>query len=89
MKKLTSKMIIGRLTQTYKLPEWELFTEVCNDIMSPNARRADAIALSLWTQSETHPRIIVRGFEIKVNRSDWLQELKQPQKSETILGKQV
>jgi hypothetical protein len=61
-----------------------------------HSRRADAIALSLWTQPEQKKiqfdepgkkriiRTTVIGFEIKVNRSDWLNELKQPEKAETM-----
>ncbi|MDR1267937.1 MAG: hypothetical protein LBK82_00285 [Planctomycetaceae bacterium] len=97
MKKLTSKEVINWLTDKYHLPEWELFTEVVNDMVggTRHSRRADAIALSLWRQPEQkklqfdnlvpkHIRTTVIGFEVKVNRADWLQELKQSEKAETM-----
>lgn len=40
-------------------------------------RRADAIAFYLWPSNDY--KLI--GFEIKVSRADWLNELKQPEKS--------
>jgi len=46
------------------------------------ARYADAIAVNLWS-SRGHA---IHGFEIKVSRSDWLRELKDPSKADTIAG---
>ena len=43
-------------------------------------RYADAVAVGLWA-SHGHA---IEGFEIKVSRSDWLNELKQPEKSEPV-----
>lgn len=44
-------------------------------------RTADAIAISLYRSRGKS----LWGFEIKVSRYDWLQELKQPQKAENIM----
>lgn len=43
-------------------------------------RTADALAMSLWPSRGIH----VCGFEIKSSRSDWLNELKAPEKAEEI-----
>lgn len=43
-------------------------------------RYADAVAVGLWS-SHGHA---IEGFEIKVARSDWLNELKQPEKSDPV-----
>jgi hypothetical protein len=83
--KLTSKRIIEWLAEKYKLPQWALFAEVCDATGDLATRRADAIALSLCKQ-ECHEqqRVFVRGFEIKVSRNDWLRELADMNKSETM-----
>ena len=43
-----------------------------------NMRTADAIAIDTWESQGLE----VHGFEIKCSRSDWLTELKHPEKSE-------
>lgn len=43
-------------------------------------RTADALAVDLWPSSG-HP---IHGFEVKVSRSDWLHELKDPEKAEAF-----
>jgi len=64
------------LRERYYLPKYALFFEVPDKIGNDSTRRADAIAVQL--DSPTHDII---GFEIKASRSDWLRELKQPEKS--------
>jgi len=65
------------IRERYSLPRYALFFEVPDQIGSNSTRRADAIAVQL--DSPLHDLI---GFEIKTSRSDWLRELKQPEKSE-------
>ena len=43
-------------------------------------RHADAIVVSLWKSRGLE----IMGFETKVSRSDWLKELKQPEKADEI-----
>ena len=43
-------------------------------------QRADAIAMNLWPSEGLE----LIGFEIKISRSDWLRELKNPFKSTAI-----
>lgn len=43
-------------------------------------RTADAIAVDLWPSSGN----LVHGFEVKVSRSDWLTELRDPTKADAI-----
>lgn len=47
---------------------------------SSQIRTADAMAMGLWPSSG----LTLIGFELKVSRSDWLHELKQPEKAEEI-----
>jgi hypothetical protein len=46
------------------------------------ARRADAIAIALWASRGME----MHGFEVKSSRSDWLRELKEPAKAETMFN---
>jgi hypothetical protein len=67
------------LHKRYPPPEWAMLEEVA-PATGGGTRYADGIAVNLW-QSRGHA---VHGFEIKVSRSDWLRELKQPEKAEPL-----
>lgn len=43
-------------------------------------RTADALVVDLWPSSGH----VIHGFEVKVSRSDWLHELKDPEKAEAF-----
>jgi hypothetical protein len=43
-------------------------------------RTADALVIDLWPSSG----YTIHGFEVKVSRSDWLTELKDPEKAEAF-----
>jgi len=76
------KISIHELLHT-KFParEYALVYEVRDDAGFNANRSADAIAVNLWP-SRGHS---ITGFEIKVSRSDWLSELKNPKKAEAIM----
>jgi len=65
----------------YRPPEWCLLGQVRNatGFMS-RTRTADAIAMNTYPSRG----LAVHGFEFKVSRADWLQELKNPGKAEDI-----
>ena len=78
---MNTKQIEQYLRQRYRLPKWALFFEVPDKIASNSLegevrRRADAIAVCMDS-----PQLKIIGFEIKTSRSDWLRELKTPEKS--------
>lgn len=75
--KMTSADVRTALRKAYPAPEWALLAEVAPRT-GGGTRYADAVAINLW-QSRGHAII---GFEIKVQRGDWLRELKQPHKTE-------
>lgn len=62
----------------FDAPEWACMLEVAPNT-GGGTRYADAVAVNLWS-SRGHAVI---GVEIKVSRSDWLRELKKPEKAET------
>lgn len=74
-----SQFVRQALRVKYAAPEWALLEEVHNRT-GGGTRSADAIAMNLW---ESHAFRII-GFEIKVSRSDWLRELKDPSKADVI-----
>jgi hypothetical protein len=75
--KLTAHDLYEAIKQRYELPEWHCESEVTID-----GRRLDVVALNMWTTRRN--RIV--GFEIKVNRGDWLREIQNFQKSEGWLA---
>jgi hypothetical protein len=63
-------------------PEWALFFEVFASTGYAAGGRADAVAMNLYPSRG----LTVNGFEFKVSRADWLRELKDGAKAETIFG---
>lgn len=59
--------------------EWALLEEVAPK-NGGGTRMADAVAVNMWASRG----YAIHGFEIKVSRSDWLRELKQPEKAEAV-----
>jgi hypothetical protein len=68
------------LTRKFCAPEWAIFYEVGEGTGARGGRYADAVAMNLWPSRGCE----LHGFEIKVSRSDWLHELKQPDKSDPV-----
>ena len=68
------------LRKRYPSQAWALLWEVGDATGSRHSRWADALAMGLWPSHGLN----LHGFEIKVSRSDWLRELKDPSKSEAI-----
>ena len=64
--KVTAKVIRKALMDTYKEPEWYLGFEVGNSTGADCRRHADAVAINAYPSRGFE----VRGFEIKVSRSD-------------------
>lgn len=64
----------------YAAPEWAYLEEVANGTGGHCGRHCDAMAMSLWPSRGLH----LHGFEIKVSRSDWTRERKNPAKAEAI-----
>lgn len=78
---MTESDLLERLRTRYSPPEWAFLPQVRNTTgFSRSIRTADGLAMSLWPSRGLH----LHGFEIKVNRGDWLKELKQPEKAEEI-----
>jgi len=77
-----------RMTPVQKIKEryafekgWATLAEVEPPLMGTRARRYDAIAISLWRSMGCQ----IHGFEVKVSRSDWLREIADPTKADTLM----
>lgn len=80
-KELTADRIKELMRVRYQPPEWALGFEVTVQNEMDNPRRADAVAMNVYRYRD----YAIHGFEFKVSRSDWLGELKQPEKSEALM----
>ncbi|MFA5056527.1 MAG: hypothetical protein WC485_00300 [Opitutaceae bacterium] len=60
---------------------YALLWEVGNGTGMNCSRHADALVMSLWPSRG----LTLAGVEIKVSRTDWLKELKDPEKAESVL----
>jgi hypothetical protein len=79
---VTTGAIMVALRERYCAPEFAFFEEV-GDSGSSSRVMADGVAINMWYSRG----YAITGFEVKASRSDWLRELKQPEKSEPILSK--
>ena len=69
------------IVKKYPGPAWAVLTELRDGTgFSTAGRTADAVAFSLWPSRG----LAIVGMEIKTSRSDWLSELKNPAKAESI-----
>lgn len=83
---ITAKELRHRLRVKFEqgvpLPQHVVFDEVrvdrsATDWGGHGFRAADAFAVGLWRKTG----FTIHGFEIKVNRADWKQELREPAKA--------
>jgi len=80
-KKSTKKWTAAEITQLLRNrhdgQEWAFVTEVPNGTGLDMDRRCDGLAMCLWPSKGLH----LHGYEIKVNRSDWLNEIQDVSKA--------
>lgn len=80
---VTSAMVKGLIRSRYAMDRgWATLEEVGGVTeRGETNRRYDALAVSLWQSMGVQ----VHGFEVKVSRSDWLTELRNPAKSAPLM----
>ena len=76
---MTSEDLWELLNLRYQYPEWGLWPQV-TVAGTGGARYADGVAMNLFPSRGME----VHGFEIKVDRRDWLRELKAPKKADAL-----
>lgn len=79
LKKVTSSDIKMGIRNSFS-GGYQTFFEVGNDTGTRVTRHADAVAIGIWP-STGHQ---IHGFEVKVSRTDFLNEMKDPAKSQAI-----
>ncbi len=72
--------LMALLQARYPKGEFAFFKEVPNATGAGCNRHCDALAMSLWPSRGLY----LTGFELKVSRADWIKELKQPEKADSI-----
>lgn len=79
---MTEGELLLLLRERYSAPEYALIAGVRNQtgFSSGRLRVADAVAMSLYPSRGLY----FHGFEIKSNRGDWLKELRDPEKANSI-----
>jgi hypothetical protein len=77
---MTESDVYEAIAKVHAPPEWACFRDVANATGWNGKRRADAIAMNLYPSRGME----IRGFEIKVSRSDLRRELDAPDKAEEI-----
>lgn len=77
---LNTGQVRAALRAYYPSNEYAVMWEVGNATGGNTKRWADAVVVSLWPSRGLH----ITGIEIKVSRSDWTRELKNPAKAEEI-----
>lgn len=79
--KTTAHDIEENLRNRFQPPSFAYLTQVRNGTgFSGTVRTADALVMGLWPSRGLY----LQGFEIKVSRGDWMNELKNPAKAEEI-----
>lgn len=77
---LTTGEVMDRLRKRYADTGYAVLREVGDATGARQKRWADALCMSLWPSRG----LTLIGFEIKVSRTDWLKELKDPSKADAI-----
>lgn len=79
-KKMTAADVRAALKIYYAQPEYGIVFEVARSTGHAARRHLDALAMDLWPSRG----LAIHGIEIKVSRSDFRNEIKQPEKAEEI-----
>jgi hypothetical protein len=78
---VTSADVIAALRQRYPTGAWAFLEQVANGTgYQRQYRWADALAMGLWPSRGME----LHGIEVKVSRTDWLRELSNPGKADSI-----
>lgn len=78
---ITASDIEELLSNRFCPPAWAFIPQVRNGTgFLKTMRTADALAMGPWPSRGLH----LHGFEIKISKGDWINELKNPEKGEEI-----
>lgn len=77
---MNSATVRALLRKRYTHPEWALCFEVADTTGAYRKRYADAVAMNLYPSRG----LSIEGFEVKVSKSDFMNEIKNPEKSVAV-----
>lgn len=78
----TESQVTELLKIRYAPPTWAFLSQVADATGARRGGWADAVAMGLWPSRGME----LHGFEIKVSRSDWIRELKNPEKADRFVS---
>lgn len=78
--KKTSKDVLKAIFARHEGPDWVRFAEVADGTGAYARRRADAVCMNIWPSKG----YAIHGFEIKVSRADFLNEMKDITKAKAV-----
>ena len=78
---MTETELLDRLNTKYCPPEWAFLPQTADGTGIYKRRTIDGIAMNLWPSRG----LAIHGFEIKVQRADFLRELKNPKKADDAI----
>lgn len=78
--RITAAAIQHAMRKNWPSAEWAILWEVADGTGASARRYADAVMMSLWPSRGLE----LHGVEIKVSRSDWQREAKDPEKAERV-----
>lgn len=77
---MTESDVLDLVRRRWSPPVYACIEHVASATGAVNPRTADACVMGLWPSRGLE----LMGVEVKVHRSDWLRELKKPEKAETV-----
>lgn len=80
MQSLSTSQMLARIRARHADSGFAVLTEVGDATGVKHTRWADALVMNLWPSRGLE----LHGYEVKVSRSDWLKELREPSKAEAI-----
>lgn len=79
--KMTSGKLVSAIRTRYPEPEWFVAEQVADSTGALARRFADAVAVSIWPSRG----YTIHGHEVKISRSDFLSEMKNPEKADAVM----
>lgn len=77
---MTANDVVKLIRERYPANGWAMLEQVANGTGAKARRWADVVVMGLWPSRGME----IEGFEVKVSRSDWTSELKEPEKADEV-----
>lgn len=78
--KVDAQLLTNLIKARYPAPAYVFLPQVANGTGRFKSRTADALVMGVWPSRGLE----LIGFEVKVYRSDWLSELRRPEKAHAV-----